>query len=108
MEGTRFCRVQKLEVDTTSDSETPPSTVVREVKVWATPTFLGGRELLSVETVVSDRRAKWRVSQAGIRDINQGAWVLIDDQSLAWDIQAVTEPPGPRGVWWDLHAERQE
>ena len=85
----------------------PPPKVGRTVKVWAAPTFLGGRELLTSEAIVSDRKARWRVRQIGISDIDTN-WILIDDADSSWKITAITEPPGQRGVWFDLHTEATE
>ena len=69
----------------------------------ATVDYTGGSEQLEAVSVVSERRAVWRVRQIGIEDIKP-EWTFTDDTGGNWRIDAITEPKGRRGVYWLLHA----
>lgn len=104
MEGTRYITLRQMLPGEQNPTGAGPARVGRQVKAWATPTFLGGVERLESEAIVSEHKARWRVRQIGLEDIST-AWTLTDDTGREWDITAITEPPGQRGVWWDIHTE---
>lgn len=107
MEGVRLIRLREMLPGIETGTGRGPARVGRVVEAWATPTFLGGRELLESESIVSEHKARWRVRQVGLEDLST-AWLLVDDLGRQWDITAITEPPGQRGVWWDIHTEETQ
>ena len=105
MEGTRRIILKQILPGADGPTGRGPAREGRTVKAWATPSYLGGRESLQEGTiVVHEHKARWRVRQIGLSDLST-AWEMTDDTGRTWDIQAITEPPGQRGVWWDIHAE---
>ena len=84
-----------------------PERTGRIFRVRARVSFLGGRDDLEDMAVVSESKARWRVRQVGIKALTP-KWSLTDDLGSDWRITAITEPPGQRGIWYDIHTERVE
>ena len=102
MEGDRLITVRFYGSGPESAVGDPPRVITRSQEAWARRTDLGGVETLDENAVVSEQKSRWEVRQPGLEGVHPGC-DLVDDEGRVWDIEAVTEPPGQRGIFFTLH-----
>ena len=100
-EGNRLLTIREMIPDPMGDG---PPTPGRSVKAWATLRYGSATQTLDQAVVISERKAVWTIRQIAARWVSPTC-ELTDDTGTAWKIEAVTEPPGQRGVWFSLHCE---